>query len=288
MIALQQRMEALLVSPGVRLSLSATSAPDFARLQDEGAIILVNTAGRFITRGTSELLLGILFADLKQSIFRRVNPAQKYLWLCDEVQNLGKTAMNREGLFDVLTMARSFGSFLLLMTQSLSSSLHDQDLLNTILTNVRWIVMLRSTLRDAGVLAPGLPLTGKCAKPSTNPYDPLKFMTESEETKLCLEEITSFKDREAYFWYKAAFPKAIKLITPHVPPPHEIAGCTLTELARFAAEEPLGQGMTAAEIRQTLETQLLTLTQRPSPVLPMIAPPTAHPHRLETALEEEY
>jgi len=292
-MALQQRIDALLVSPGVRLSLSAPSAPDFAQLQDEGAIILINTAGRFITRGISELLLGILFADLKQSIFRRANPQQKYLWLCDEVQNLCKTAMNREGLFDVLTMSRSFGSFLLLMTQSLTSSIHDQEILNAIMTNVRWVLMLRSTLRDAALIATGLPVTGQCFKPQQNPYDAPKRMTESEEGKLRLEEITSFKDRVGYFWYKAELPMAIKLTTPNVPPAHEIAGCTKEELARFAAKEPLGQGVTAAEILRALEARQASFNPaRTRPATLQVVP--SHPvdarpkRRLEETLEEEY
>src|ERR1041385_9114871 len=129
LLALWQRLDSLQVSEGVRLSLSASSAPDFARLQDEGYIILVNTAGRNITRGSSELLQSFVLSDIEQSIFRRSNHDRKFLWFFDEAQNLFTTSANREHMVDLLTMARSFGSFFVMLTQSLSSAIRDSDIL---------------------------------------------------------------------------------------------------------------------------------------------------------------
>ena len=105
LLALRQRIDALLISEGVRLSLSAPSAPDFAALQDQDSIILINTAGHNITRGISELLQGLILSDIKQSVFRRTNQKQKFIWFFDEAQNLYKTSANREHMVDLLTMA---------------------------------------------------------------------------------------------------------------------------------------------------------------------------------------
>lgn len=253
LLALRQRIDALLISDGVRLSLSASTAPDFTSLQDGGAILLINTAGRNITRGISELLQGLLLSDIKQSVFRRSNPSQQFLWLLDEAQNLYKSAVNREHMADLLTMSRSFGSFFVLLTQSLTSAVRDADILNSILANVRWIVMLRSTLRDAELIAPGIAVTGALHKPAHNPFEVAKSMTESEELKARLKEITKFPDRLAYCWLKAWVGTAVKVTTPHVPLPFEVAGCTKEEFAAFVQSEKLGQGLTRKEIISDIE-----------------------------------
>src|SRR5205807_1603466 len=116
-LALRQRIDSLLVSEGVRLSLSASSAPDFAVMQDKGYIFLINTAGRNITRGISELLQGIVLSDIKQSVLRRTNCDQKVLIFMDEAQSLFKPSAkaNKEHMVDLLTMSRSFGSFVVLI-----------------------------------------------------------------------------------------------------------------------------------------------------------------------------
>ena len=248
LLALRQRIDSLLVSEGVRLSLSASSAPDFATLQDQVSIILINTAGPTITRGVSELLQSLILSDIKQSVFRRSNPNQHFIWFLDEAQNLYKTAVNREHMADLLTMARSFGSFFVLLTQSLTSAVRNQDILNSILANVRWIVMLRSTLRDAEILAPSVPLTGTLTKAKHNPFEPVHYLSESEEMKVRLKEITKLPDRTAYLWLKAHLNTAVKITTPQVPLPHEIAGCSKEEFDRFVASEKLGLGMTKEEI----------------------------------------
>jgi hypothetical protein len=149
---------------------------------------------------------------------------------------------------DLLTMARSFGSYFVLLTQSLTSAVRDADNLNSLLANVRWIVMLRSTLRDAELIAPGIAVTGALHKPKHNPFEVAKSMTESEELKARQKEITKFPDRLAYCWLKAWVGTAVKITTPHVPLPHELAGCPKEEFAVFVQSEKLGQGFTRKEI----------------------------------------
>jgi hypothetical protein len=279
----------------VRLSLSAPSAPDFAALQDQGSIILINTAGHNITRGISELLQGLILSDIKQSVFRRKNQEQKFIWFFDEAQNLYKTSANREHMVDLLTMARSFGSFFVLLTQSLTSATRDQDILNSILGNVRWVVMLRSTLRDAGLIAPAISVTGTVFKSRRNPFEPAQTMSESEELKAHLNEITKLPDRTAYCWLKAYLDKAVKITTPLVPPPHEIAGCSPEQFDAFMKAEKVGQGLSKAAIDKTIKDREQSLKEM---LRPRRGPaPTTNPtegakrkrkQALAKSLEEEY
>jgi hypothetical protein len=261
LLAVRQRLDAVLLSEGVRLSLSADSAPDFTRLQDQGAIVLINTAGPNINRGVSELLQGLILSDIKQSVFRRTNPGRKFLWFFDEAQNLYKSAANRNHMVDLLTMARSFGSFFVLLTQSLTSAVHDQDVLNSILANVRWIIMLRSTLRDAGLIAPAIHLTGNQPKPKHNPFEETKHLTESQELQARLNEIPKLPDRTAYCWLKAQLGEAVKITTPQVPLPHEIAGCSREVFAEFMKTETIGQGIPKAEIIKMIAERQERLNQ---------------------------
>jgi len=294
LLALRQRMESLFVSESVRLSLSATTAPDFTALQDNGSIILINTAGRNISRGVSQLLQNLLLSDLKQSVFRRTNPKQKGVWFLDEAQEIYKSKVNKEHMVDLLTMARSFGSYFSLITQSLTSAVRDADVLNSILTNVRWLVMLRSTLRDAELIAPAIALTGRLAKPQHNPFEPAKMMTESEELKARLKEITRLQDRTAYCWLKAFADKAMKIQTPLVLLPHELAGCTEGALQEFMREERIGQGLSKDEVKQIVSKRQQEVRRLVRPAAPQARPDTNEEARkpgkgtLVNALEATY
>jgi len=269
LMALRQRVDALLVSEGVRLSLSASSAPDFASLQDRGAVLLINTAGPNISRSVSEVLQGLILSDITQSVFHRTYPARPFWWAFDEAQNLFRNQANREHMVNLLTMSRSFGSFFLMLTQSLTSAVRDQDVINAILANVRWVVMLRATLRDAELIASAIPVTGRVPKPKHNPFEPTKFMTETEEVKATLKEITRLPDRRAYCWLKASLDTAVKMMTPYVPQPHEVAGCTERELTDFMQSTPLNRGMRRQEAIASIEQQQRRLREllRPQPVV---------------------
>jgi len=269
-LSVRQRIDALLISEGVRLSLSASSAPDFTALQDKGFIVLVNTAGRTITRGISELLQGLILSDIKQSVFRR-SSSQRFIWFFDEAQNLYKTSANREHMVDLLTMGRSFNSFFVLLTQSLTSAIRDADVLNSVLANVKWIVMLRSTLRDAELIAPAIPATGTCAKPRRNPFEPPAYLSEAEEIRAKLREITRLPDRQAYCWLKAQLPTAVRISPPCVREPHEIAGCRSEQFEEFVRSQPLGQGIAKNEIAREMDQLQTRLRELTSPAIQLVS-----------------
>lgn len=292
-LALRQRIDSLLLSESVRLSLSASSSPDFAALQDKGAIVLINTAGRDITRGTSKLLQSVVLSDIKQSVFRRSSPQQKFLWFFDEAQEIFKNQMNAEHMVDLLTMARSFGSFFVLLTQSLSSAIRNRDVLNSIISNIRWCVMCRSSLRDASIIAPGISVTRILPKPKRHPYEPVRYMTEREEIQARLTEIATLPDREACLWLKGELVPTMRIRTPYVPPPHKVAGCSEEELAAFIKETPIGRGIPRAVCLGQIDSQERRLRSLIRPREPVSLPAPAHTARAKTnsllkVLEEEY
>src|SRR5712692_9082121 len=215
--ALRARMETLFASEGVRLALSGTTAPDFRALQNEGKIVLINCAGSAITRGVRLLLQGLVLSDIRQSIFARPNnPPVTYWWCADEAQNFFLTRQQQENMADILTMARSFGSFFCFLCQNLSTAVPDARMLETLYTNIRWSLTLRSTQHDAGFLRSALPVTGRLQKPEPNPFRPSGTYTPEEERNIALAGIATLPDREGYLWLKTLSDKAIRIRTPFI------------------------------------------------------------------------
>jgi hypothetical protein len=212
--ALRARMESLFASDGVRLALSGSAAPDFRRLQNEGKIVLVNYAGQSITRGVRLLLQGLVLSDIRQAIFSRPNdPPVSYLWLADEAQNFFLTRQQQENMADVLTMARSFGSFFCFLCQNLSTAIPDARILETLHTNTRWSLTLRGTPKDAQFLRAALPVTGRRPRPEPHPFRERTNYSPDEERSLLLEGIAHLPDRTGYLWLKTRCSEAIKIET---------------------------------------------------------------------------
>src|SRR6266852_708537 len=210
--ALRVRMETLFASEGVRLALSGSQAPDFKQLQNEGKIVLVNCAGPTITRGVRLLLQGLVLSDIRQSIFARPNnPPVTYLWCADEAQNFFLTKQQQENMADILTMARSFGSFFYFLCQNLSTAIPDARILEQLHTNIRWSMTLRGTPRDAQFLRSALPVSGRLERPEPQPFRERTVFTPEEERRLLLEGIAHLPDRVGYLWLKTRSQEAIKL-----------------------------------------------------------------------------
>ncbi len=221
--ALRARMETLLAADSVRLALAGSAAPDFCRLQNEGAIVLVNCAGPTITRGVRLLLQGLILSDIRQAIFARPNnPKVTYLWFADEAQNFFLTKQQQDNMADVLTMARSFGSFFYFLCQNLSASIPDSRVLEQLYTNIRWSLTLRGSPRDAQFLRAALPVSGRLARPDPHPFREPGMYSPEEERSLALDGIAHLPDREGYLWLKARSPEAIRMQTAAVElPPME-------------------------------------------------------------------
>src|SRR3989442_8100155 len=201
--ALRARMDSLFASEGVRLALSGSTAPDFRRLQNEGRIVLINCAGQSITRGVRLLLQGLVLSDIRQAIFARPNqPPVTFWWCADHDHNFFLNRQMQENLTDILTMARSFSTFFYFLCQNLSTAVPDARMLETLYTNIRWSLTLRSTQHDAGFLRSALPVTGRLQKPEQNPFRPAGMYTPEEERNITLAGIATLPDRDGYLWLK--------------------------------------------------------------------------------------
>jgi hypothetical protein len=244
--ALRARMEALFASEGVRLALSGSTAPDFKRLQNEGKIVLVNCAGPTITRGVRLLLQGLVLSDIRQSIFARPNnPPVTYLWYADEAQNFFLTKQQQENMADILTMARSFGSFFYFLCQNLSTAIPDARILEQLHTNIRWSLTLRGTPRDAQFLRSALPVSGRLERPEPQPFRERTVFTLEEERGQLLEGIAHLPDRVGYLWLKTRSAQAIKLSTSRVELPEGEEFRTTVD--RLRQDATLGARLSQAE-----------------------------------------
>jgi DNA helicase HerA-like ATPase len=156
--ALTRRTEALLSSRSVRLALDGATAPDFRALQDDGKIVLINCFGANLSRSVRQLLLqAVVVGDVSQAVFARRRKENSFLWILDEAQNCFLTERLRDQMSDVLTQARSFGSFFLFVTQNISTAVHDTRLLSQLHTNIKWSFSMRGQPADCGFLKAALP-----------------------------------------------------------------------------------------------------------------------------------
>src|SRR5438552_7819174 len=243
--ALRARMEALFASEGVRLALSGSSAPDFRQLQNEGKIVLVNCAGPSITRGVRLLLQGLVLSDIRQAIFARPNnPPVTYLWCADEAQNFFLTRQQQEDMADVLTMARSFGSFFYFLCQNLSTAIPDARILEQLHTNIRWSLTLRGSPRDAQFLRSALPVSGRLERPDPQPFRERTFYSADEERALLMDGDAHLPDRVGYLWLKTRSGQAIKLSTSRVDLPEGEEFRTAVD--RFRQDPTLGNRLSQA------------------------------------------
>ena len=217
--ALHRRAEALFSSEGVRLALAGRSAPDFRDLQDEGKIVLINCNGGSIARSVRRLLQALALSDIRQAVFTRRRRDRPYVWLCDEAQNFFVTEKLRDNMNDLLTMARSFGSFCMYLTQSLSAAVPDERVLRTLHTNTRWSFSMRGEPRDCAFLKPALRVTGRKLRPQANPFEERRAYSLAEERSLALEAIAHLPNRVGHLWFKARSEEALQIRTREIDMP---------------------------------------------------------------------
>jgi hypothetical protein len=252
--ALRSRVETLFASESVRLALGGATAPDFRQLQNDGKIVLINCAGPVITRGVRLLLQGLILSDIRQAIFARPNnPPVTYLWCADEAQNFFLTKQQQEDMADVLTMARSFGSFFYFLCQNLSTAIPDSRILEQLHTNIRWSLTLRGTPRDAQFLRPALPVTARLVRPEPHPFREHTVYSAEEERSLLLDGVAHLRDFEGYLWLKTHSPQAIRLQAERLSLPQgEEFRSSVSELR----EEPrLGARVARGEYQRQIETR---------------------------------
>jgi hypothetical protein len=249
--ALQRRIESLLSSQGVRLALNGPSAPDFRRLQDESAIVLVNCFGSYISRSVRRLLHHLVISDVTRAIFARRKTNRPFLWICDEAQNFFATPTLRENMAEVLTMGRSFASFFLFLTQNVSTAVQDPRVLTVLHTNLKWALALRSDPSDCSFLRPALPATGRRVRPDTNPFAQKTYYSITEERALALDEVGNLPDRVGWIWFKGRSSGAIKIETQELEAPQgpQLEAATL----HIQRDPAIGMRLAKAEYERVIE-----------------------------------
>jgi hypothetical protein len=131
----------------------------------------------------------------------------------DEAQNFFASASERENLTDLLTMSRSFGTFVCFLTQNASTAVRDERVLRILSTNVSWTFSMRSEPSDCAFLKPALPAFGRRPKPAVSPFEETSFFTLEQERNLALEEMTHLPAREGWMWLKNRNAQAFRMKT---------------------------------------------------------------------------
>lgn len=242
-------MGALLVSKGVRLTLSGSTAPDFRRLQDDGAIVLVNCFGEHISSSVRRLLQCLVVSDIHSSVFRRQQKTN-FLWFFDEAQSLFGVQALREHMDDLLRLSRSFGSHYLLITQNLTASITDPRLLRIVSTNAKWSLSFRGEPSDCAFLKAALPITGRKPQPRLDPFQDQRFYSVAEERAMKLDAIAHLPDRVAYLWLRSRSAQAIKIKTRELAIPQ---GAKLADVTNQIRRDPsIGNRISLAEYERTI------------------------------------
>jgi hypothetical protein len=210
--SLRSRISALFTSQSIKRAFSSGTAPDFAALQRDRCIVLVNCSGRTLTRGVRQLLQGIVISDITQSLYSG-DEDHKHVTFCDEAQNLFKKPQQCDDLSTVLNEGRSFGRFLCLICHNVGAQMQ-AEFKELLRTHIRWALAFRSTPNDIQHLRSVLPVSGRIPKPS-RPFQEKQFYTEQEERNLLLEGIASLPDRVAWLWVRTRG-LAVKMKTPRL------------------------------------------------------------------------
>lgn len=240
--ALLARLEFVLRNERMRLSFGSRQFPDFRKAMDAGTPILVNTGGPGMSRAVGRLLQSLVLSDLRRAVFARENREVPYMWFLDEAQTLFNQKTDVENLTALLTMSRSFGAHLVLMTQSVVASCPDRDFLNQLRTNVRWVFMFRSGTDDARLIEEGLPVTGRASRFRSD-RGRMAYLSEDQERRQQLREITTLPQRTAYLWLRASGRPAARVVLPTV------------ATVRLADRLETIQDVSAEDINRDLEEQ---------------------------------
>jgi hypothetical protein len=199
--AILARLDFLLRSAALRWSFGCDHFVDLREAMDSGASVLINTGGPTVPRQVSRVIQSLVLSDLRQAVFARKERTRPYSWFLDEAQTLMVNDADTNNLIDLLTMARSFGTGIVLLTQSVAAASPDHGFLRQLETNVRWIVMFRCGLDDARLLEGGLSPSGNVIK-HRHHDGRLTYLTGEQELKKRLHDVASLPVHEAYAWLR--------------------------------------------------------------------------------------
>jgi hypothetical protein len=253
-LALSARLDSILRHQNLRLSFGSDTFVDFREAMDHGAIILVNAGGATLPRSHTRLIQSLVFSDIRQAVFERQERQRPFTWFIDEAQCLFSQPSDIENVSTLLSMARSFGVNLVLITQSLVAASPTVDFLSSLETNFRWLLLFRAGVKDAAIIEPALPVSGRVVR-QRHGKGQISYLTPSQEVAERVRHIANLPLRHAYLWLRGASSTAVPLTIQSVRVPQ--IGCKLDHDSGTAS---------ASAIVHTLklrEQQLHDLVQRP-------------------------
>lgn len=207
--ALQSRLDLILRHKVLSASFSAEACLDFGALMEARRPILVNAGGPEMPRALSRIVQSLLASDLRRAVFSRVDRSYPYLWFVDEAQELFKQSADIENLTALLTMSRSYGAYLALMTQSPTAACPSRDFLQQLMTNAKWMLMLRSPIDDARLIEPGLSISGRQVGYRSE-RGRFSYLRPEQERQATLQAIADLPNQTGYLWVRGIKRSAIK------------------------------------------------------------------------------
>ena len=199
--ALAARLDFLLRDAVLCLSFGSDKFVDLRMAMDDGIFVLINTGGPRMPRLASRVTQSLILSDLRQAVFTRVLKDRPYFWFLDEAQALFGQRADVENLTSLLTMSRSFGGHLVLMTQSVVAACPDRAFLQQLETNVRWLLMFRTGPEDARLLETAVPVTGRVIRHRDDKGRTVR-MRADQERRMLLRRIPNLPERTAYLWLR--------------------------------------------------------------------------------------
>ncbi len=254
--ALSRRIDALLASSAVRLSLGGATAPDMRAIQDDGRILLVNSFGANVSQSVRRLLQAIAFVDFSTAVFSRRRPDRPFFLLIDESADLFTGDHLRDYLRNCAAKSRSFGLHMCLLAQTISPALSDPQ----VFENMGWTFSMRG--EPAAFLKSVLPVTGSRLQPQSNPFEEPRTYSINEERILELNSIASLPNRTGFFWLRPKSAEAMKITTAQL----DLPPCS--ELDELQGDPRFGERISREQYEQDVATRNKKWRQEDEPMLP--------------------
>jgi len=215
------RLGRLLLLPSMRAMLGAADCISFPQLLNR-KIVLIDTGtpplgcedlGRFWSNFFTLKLMRAVFSRRAAEVARPVT-----VFVDEWHEGLAGGSGAVEQYERALTMARSRGVTLVLITQSLANAAKiSANLPRVVSTNADVQLLFRASHEDARAMAHLLPVTGRARRAPGLPWEEGRrsvFLTREEELQHRIEEVTRLPDRCFYLWnrrrsYRAELVRAV-------------------------------------------------------------------------------
>lgn len=215
------RIDRLLRLPATRQMLGAKDALPLRKLMSTHVVLVNDGAPPLGCEDIGAFWRGLLALKFTRAIFERApeEAARPVAAFVDEWQEgLAAGGDIADHYERVLSMARSRGVFLTLLSQSLAGAARvSASLPKIVATNTNTQILFRASIEDARAMAHMLPVTGRAPRPAGLPWEGRArspYLTQQEELQARIEEAASLPDRMFYLWnrrrpYRAVLARSV-------------------------------------------------------------------------------